>query len=379
MGDTYPKFKAAVAQVSPVFLDREATVEKACKLMMEASKNGAKLIAFPEVYIPGYPYWVWLDNPFSNFSYFKKLFEEAVVIPSTATEELCLGAREADIYVVIGVNEKLSTQMGTIWNTNLIIDNRGKILGKHRKIVPTFAEKLVHASGDGSGLRVWDTDLGRLGTLICGNNTHCLYKYALIAQGEQIHVANYPGVNHPQQTDMTLWNRIRTGANSMEGKLFTLCSTSTINSEMMETLAGNDDQKRKWLEGARAYSSITNPIGQTVVEVEDKEEIIYADIDISEIITAKQFHDIVGTYTRADVVSLNLCQDEDRPVWYMGGEKSSNTSQADNLELISQVKEIQQNCFSLMEELKDLQREYKVSEDLKKCEGQTNTKTKRGG
>jgi aliphatic nitrilase len=191
-------------------------------------------------------------------------------------------------------------------------------------------------------------------------------------------VANYPGVNHPQQTDMTLWNRIRTGANSMEGKLFTLCSTSTINSEMMETLAGNDDQKRKWLEGARAYSSITNPIGQTVVEVEDKEEIIYADIDISEIITAKQFHDIVGTYTRADVVSLNLCQDEDRPMWYMGGEKSSNTSQADNLELISQVKEIQQNCFSLMEELKDLRREYKVSEDLKKCEGQTNTKTKRG-
>jgi len=351
MGETYPKFKAAVAQVSPVFLDRKATVEKACKLMMEASKNGAKLIAFPEVYVPAYPYWIWLDVPSANYPFFKRLFEEAVVIPSPSVEELCIGAREADIYVVIGINEKLSTQMGTMWNTNLIIDNNGKILGRHRKIVPTFAEKMVWSCGDGSGLRVWETDIGRLGTLACGNNTHCLYKYALIAQGEQIHVANYPAFHQPQQADLPLWNRIRTGAHSLEGKLFVLCSTSTMNSEMLDILCGKDDKKRKWMEGCRSYSSATNPLGDTLVELLDKEGIIYADIDISEMITAKQYHDIIGQYTRMDVVSLNLCQDEDSPMWYTTRIKGSTTEMR-GIDLLTQLKEMQHNLQRLLEELK---------------------------
>lgn len=229
MGDNYPKFKAAAVQASPVFLDRKATIEKACKLIMEAAKNGAKLVALPETFVPGYPYWIWLDIPHANFHFFKKLFEEAVAVPSSSTEELCQGAKEADAYVVIGVNEKLSTQMGTLWNTNLLIDNKGKIIGKHRKIVPTFAEKMVWSRGDGSGLRVWETELGRIGTLACGNNTHNLYKYALIAQGEQVHVANYPAFHQSEKIDMPLWIRIRSGAHSLEGKLFTITSSNTIN------------------------------------------------------------------------------------------------------------------------------------------------------
>lgn len=347
MGDTYPKFKAAVAQVSPIFLDRKATIEKACKLMAEASKNGAKLIAFPETYIPTYPHWIWLDTPLANSHFFKKLFEESVIIPSPATEELCIGAKEADIYVVVGINEKLPTQMGTMWNTNLIIDNNGKILGKHRKIVPTLAEKMVWACGDGSGLRVWETDIGRIGTLICGNNTHCLYKYALIAQGEQIHIANYPN-----QVDSPLWNRIRTGAHSLEGKLFTLCCTSTINSKMIDMLCGDDEKKRRWMEACHSYSSITNPFGETLVEILDKEDIIYADIDISEMITAKQYHDIIGHYTRMDVVSLNLCQDEDRPLWFSTRMKAEAPSETMGLNLSNQLMEIKQNYQSIREESK---------------------------
>ncbi len=322
MGDTYPKFKAASVQASPVFLDREATVEKACTLMAEASRNGAKLVAFPEVFVPGFPYWIWLDVPSRNYPFFQKLFEEAVVIPSPATDELCRGAREADVYALIGVNEKLPHQMGTMWNTNLLIDNRGNILGKHRKLVPTFAEKMVWSRGDGSGLRVWETDIGRIGTLACGNNAHCLYRYALIAQGEQIHVANYPaflperGYGVPQEGDMAVWNKVRTGAHSFEGKLFNICSTSTTNPEMLDMLCKDDQGKRQWMEGCRAYSGITNPQGNTIAELSDQDGIVYADIDISEMITAKQFHDIVGHYTRMDVVSLNLCQEEDRPVRY---------------------------------------------------------------
>ena len=351
MGETYSKFKAASVQASPVFLDRKATIEKACNLMMEASKNGAKLVAFPETFIPGYPYWIWLDVPSNNYGWFKKLFEEAVAIPSADTEALCRGAREADIYVVIGVNEKLPNQMGTMWNTNLIIDNRGNLLGKHRKIMPTFAEKMVWSRGDGSGLRVWETALGRLGTLACGNNTHCLYKYALIAQGEQIHVANYPAFNVPQDGDVATWNLIRTGCHSLEGKLFNLCSSSTLNNEMVDMLCGKSETKRKWMASCRSYSSITNPLGNTLVEITDEDGIIYADIDISEMITAKQFHDIIGHYTRLDVVSLNLCQDEDQPIHYATKIKKDPAYAETDWELI---KNLQENQKELTDELQNV-------------------------
>jgi len=354
MGDTYPKFKAAAVQASPVFLDRKATIEKACNLMMEASKNGAKLVAFPEAFIPGYPYWIWLDVPSENYHFFKKLFEEALAVPSGDAEALCRGAKEADIYVVIGINEKLPTQMGTMWNTNLVIDNTGNILGKHRKLVPTFAEKMVWSRGDGSGLRVWETELGRLGTLACGNNTHCLYKYALIAQGEQVHVANYPAFNVPEEGDLATWNQIRTGGHSLEGKLFNLCSSSTLNDDMVDVLCGNDERKRKWMKGCRSYSSITNPLGNTISEIIDDDGIVYAHIDISEMITAKQFHDIVGHYTRLDVVSLNLCQDEDQPVWYETKAKKTVISEMGDLNLFNELQENQKNIAEELVNLRDI-------------------------
>lgn len=326
MKDTYPKYKAAAVQDHPIFLNRKASAEKACRLMMEASKNGAKLVAFPEIFVPGYPYWIWLDTPNNNYSFFKKLFEESVTIPGPITDELCRGAKEADVYVVIGVNEKLPTQMGTMWNTNLIIDNTGKILGKHRKIVPTFAEKMIHSFGDGSGLKVWETDIGRLGTLCCGNNTHSLYKYSLIAQGEQVHVANYPSFFQTDQANQKNWIRTRTAAHSLEGKLFTVTSTNTISPEMFDILCGDDEKKRKILESCCAYSCICNPLGNELAGVENTETIIYAEIDISDMIQAKQYHDIVGHYTRMDVVSLNLCQDEDKPIHFITKGLSSASS-----------------------------------------------------
>jgi predicted amidohydrolase len=354
MAETYPKFKAASVQTSPAFLDRKATIEKTCSLMMDASRNGAKLVAYPEAFIPGYPYWIWLDVPSENYCFFEKLFEEAVVIPSPATEELCRGAREAGVYALIGVNEKLPRQMGTMWNTNLLIDNKGNILGKHRKLVPTFAEKMVWSRGDGSGLSVWETELGIIGTLACGNNTHCLYKYALIAQGEQIHIANYPAFNVPGEGDITRWNLIRTGAHSMEGKLFNICSSSTVSNEMIEMLCGDDPKKRKWMEACRAYSSVTNPIGNTTAELIDEEGIIYADIDVSEMITAKQFHDIIGHYTRMDVVSMNLSRAEDRPLWCDSRPPSQAASALPNAGLQENIVEGQKGIENALNRLIDL-------------------------
>ena len=354
MGDTYPRFKAASVQSAPMFLDRKATVEKACQLMKEASRNGAQLVAFPEAFVPGYPYWIWLDVPSENYAFFRKLFEEAVVIPGAATEELCRGAKEADVYVVIGLNEKLGTQMGTMWNTNLLIDNRGKILGKHRKLVPTFAEKMIWSRGDGSGLRVWETDLGILGTLACGNNTHCLYKYALIAQGEQVHIANYPAFNVPGEGDLTRWNLIRTGAHSLEGKLFNICSSSTVSPQMVEVLCGDVEKKREWMKGCRSYSSITNPTGNTLAELIDDEGIIYADIDVAQMITEKQFHDIIGHYTRMDVVSLNLCRHEDQPLRYEERTKKGAMGERPDGELIENLVQNQQFLFDKLKRMEDV-------------------------
>ena len=354
MTGQYPKFKAAAVQTSPVFLNQKATIEKACLLMREAAKNGAKLVAFPEAFIPGYPYWIWLDVPSENYPMFQKLFDEAVVVPSPATDELCRGAREADVHVVIGINERLSTQMGTMWNTNLLIDNRGEMIGKHRKIVPTFAEKMVWSRGDGSGLRVWETELGRIGTLACGNNTHSLYRYALIAQGEQIHVANYPAFNVPGKGDSAKWNIIRTGAHSLEGKLFNLCSTNTVDSAMVEFLCGDNGKKRKWMEGCRSYSAITDPLGNTLAEMVDQEGIVYADIDLEEIVTAKQFHDIIGHYTRMDVVSMNLCQDEDRPVWLETKGKANSRGGGFSGDAIRELQEGQRSISKELVKLREL-------------------------
>ena len=174
MTDTYPKFKAAVVQAAPVFLNREATIEKACRLILEAKNNGAKLVGFPEVFVPGYPYWIWLDAPLAYGLWQRRLFKEAVEIPGEAADALCTAAKTADVYVVIGVNEKTSTSMSALWNTNLVIDRSGTILGKCRKLQPVSVEKVVWSLGDGSALRVFDTDIGKLGTLICGVNANPL-------------------------------------------------------------------------------------------------------------------------------------------------------------------------------------------------------------
>jgi len=313
MGDQYPKFKAAAVQTSPVFLNREATVDKACELIQEASKNGAKLVAFPETFVPGYPYWILLDSPLRGAELFCRLFKEAVEIPSPATDELCRAAKAADIYVIIGVNEKVSVNMGTMWNTNLVISRQGTILGKHRKLVPTFPEKMVWSRGDGSGMRVWETDIGRLGTLACGENSNTLARFALLAQGEQVHVANYPAIGLSTKLGQNTWIHLRAGAHSCEGKVFTLVSTSTINQEMIEML-GDTEEKRQFLSSANAYSAIYGPNGEVLTSIEGKEGIIYAEIDIEQEIIHKQWHDITGHYNRFDVLSLNLNMDEDQPI-----------------------------------------------------------------
>ncbi len=338
MGDQYPKFKAAAVQTSPVFLDREATVEKACTLIQEASENGASLVAFPEAYVAGYPYWIWLDSPLKHDEYFARLFKEAVEIPGPATDRICQAARAADIYVVMGVNEKVPTNMGTMWNTNVIISREGEILGKHRKLVPTFAEKMIWSRGDGSGMKVWNTDIGKLGTLACGENSNTLARFALLAQGEQVHVANYPALGLGSALGQNTWIHLRAGAHSAEGKLFTIVSTSTVGQDIVDML-GATEEKRAFLTAANAYSAIYGPNGEVLTSIQGEEGIIYADIDIELEIVRKQWHDIIGHYNRFDVLSLNLNMAPDEPLRFMSDQPRSSGGESATVERVARLLE----------------------------------------
>ena len=173
----YPKFKACAAHVAPVFLDAAATVEKACSLIAEAASNGAGLIAFPESYVPGFPVWASIQAPIKNHGFFKRLAANSIAVPGPEVTQLCKAAREAAIVVSIGISERSPVSVGALWNSNLLIDANGVIINHHRKLVPTYYEKLIWAPGDGAGLRVSDTPIGKLGMLICGENTNPLARY----------------------------------------------------------------------------------------------------------------------------------------------------------------------------------------------------------
>ena len=330
MGDTFPKFKAAAIQAAPVFLNREATVEKACRLILEAANRGAQLIVFPEVFVAGYPYWNRLDNPFRGKRYFCELVKNAVAVPSPATEKLCHCARQANAMVVMGINEKIPETLGTIFNSNLMIDRQGKIIGCHRKLVPTFIEKLTWGGGDGRSLRIYDTDCGKVGTLICGENLNPLARFALIAQGEQVHAANYPGqpAGDESNHDIRHTIEIRSAAHSFEGKVFTIAACSVFTQEIADLLGDTEEKKRMVGKGSIGLSGIFGPNGKFLAGPLDPNEegMVIAEIDIEQIIEAKLHHDIAGNYNRFDVLSLNMNRRPQTAIWEMhGGEESSNS------------------------------------------------------
>ena len=184
--------KVCAAHVAPVWLDREATVEKACGLIAEAGRAGAELVVFPEVFIPGYPYWIWTKTTREGGPLFGELFNNAVEVPGAATDAIGKAAKQAGVLVVMGMTER---DGGTLYNTLLYFDSQGRIIGRHRKLVPTMSERVVWGRGDGSDMEVFDTSVGRIAGLICWEHTMDLARYALIAEGEQIHCSVWPGIS----------------------------------------------------------------------------------------------------------------------------------------------------------------------------------------
>ncbi|CUU19859.1 nitrilase [Bradyrhizobium sp. JR7.2] len=318
-----PRFRAAAVQASPVYLNPGATADKAASLVREAAANGAKLVAFPEVFVPGYPYWNWITDPVTGSAWFEKLAKASVLVPGPEVDVVRKAARDTGCHVVLGVNERSPVSLGAIYNTLVFIGPDGAVLGKHRKLVPTWAEKLTWTGGDGSSLRVYDTEIGRLGGLACGENTNTLARFALLGQGELVHVASYISLPvAPPDYDMAEAIKLRAIAHSFEGKIFTIVSCSTVSEEIitaMETVV--PDARARLQRKSSAFSGIIGPDGRVVGDpLIDDEGIVYADIDLDRCIQPKQMHDIVGHYNRFDIFDLRVNRRPLAPLGLADGE-----------------------------------------------------------
>ncbi len=299
----------AAVQAAPVFLDRDATVEKAVALIEEAANEGAKLVAFPETWIPGYPSWIYhaaqWDEPRSKRT-FARLLENSVQVPSPATDVLCAAAREAEVHLVVGIHERdADFSTGTIYNSLLFISDEGMILGVHRKLVPTHAERIVWGRGDGSTLHVFETPLGRVGGLICWEHWMPLTRFAMHAKGEQIHVAAWPDADDV--------HHLASRHYAFEGRCYVICVGSYTTAgdlpdgfELAEAMgvSGGD----VLLTGG---SGVIGPDGAWLVgPVDGEEAIVYAALDMARIAEEQQALDAAGHYNRPDVFTLTV---DERP------------------------------------------------------------------
>lgn len=292
--------RIAAVQATPVFLERDATIDKACALIAQAAANGATLVVFPESFIPGYPDWVWVV-PAGRGSMMSRLhgrlLANSVTAPSDATERLAEAARNAKTIVAIGVSERNDEASGaTMYNTLLVFDEHGEMIGRHRKLVPTGGERLVWAQGDASGLRVHDTSIGRVGGLICWENYMPLARFALYAAGVQIYVA--PTWDHGDGWLATLRHIAREGRTFVVG-----CSMAIRRSDMGEVADLYD--AREWVNPGG--TAIIDPKGNVIAgPVNEREEIVYAAVDLDAARGAKWDLDTAGHYARPDIFELTI-------------------------------------------------------------------------
>jgi len=286
----------AVVQASSVFLDRDATVEKACALVKEAGTNGAQLVLFPETFIPTYPDWVWRVPAWSDGRFMHRLYAEAVQVPGRDTDRLGEAAREAAAYVAVGVNE---LEGGTLYNTLLYFSPDGELVGRHRKLMPTGGERTVWGYGDGSTLDVVSTPFGVVGGLICWENYMPLARAAMYARGVEIYVA--PTWDNDPTWVATLQHIAKEGRCYVLG-VAPIARGSDIPAELRGDTYGGDDD---WM--SRGFGTIVAPGGKIIAgPIAEQETIVYAEVDRAEVLRQRQLFDPVGHYSRPDVFSLRV-------------------------------------------------------------------------
>lgn len=310
MGDSYGTVKVAAVQAASVFLDREGSTEKACRLIREAGKNAARIIGFPEGFIPAHP--VWYHHHAATGAVANKLaielFKNAVEIPGPETAALGEAARAANAYVVMGVCEKLPSTTGTMFNTQIYFGPDGSIIRKHQKIMPTVGERLVHMGGYGDTFGAFPSEFGPMSGLICGENSNPLAIFALIAEGTRVHVMSWP--NHFPTSGDPLRNRVAIDSQAFAqmSKAFVISACGTVDDRMIEMLqAGPAAEKFLRNPDCCGGTLIVDPLSRIIAGPLGPEEgILYAECNLDLGIQMKLRHDFAGHYNRPDIFQMHI-------------------------------------------------------------------------
>lgn len=297
--------KVAAVQAAPAFLDLEKGVDKAIALIEQAAAGGARLIAFPECWLPGYPWWAWLDSPAWGMQFVGRHFENCMTANGPEAQRIAAAAAANGIWVDLGYSERCA---GSLYIAQLLIDARGQIVQARRKLKATHVERTIFGEGDGSDIRVVETELGRIGSLCCWEHLNPLTKYAMYAQDEQIHVGAWPSFSLYNGKAYALGPELNNAVSQVyaaEGQCFVIAPCGVVSQEMVDLLC-DTDAKRDLLRAGGGHAMIYGPDGAPIADLLEPtaEGLVYADIDLSMIAYAKAAADPTGHYARPDVARL---------------------------------------------------------------------------
>jgi nitrilase len=293
--------KAAAVQISPVLYSRQGTVEKIVKKILKLGEQGVQFATFPETVVPYYPYFSIIQTPYQIIGGQEnlKLLNQSVTVPSAATDAIGEGCKEAGIVVSVGVNER---DGGTIYNTQLLFDADGALIQRRRKITPTHYERMIWGQGDGSGLRAVDSKAGRIGQLACWEHYNPLARYAMMADGEQIHAAMYPSSMFGDSFAMKVEINIRQHA--LESACFVVCATAWLDPGQQAQIVRDTGGDPGAISGG-CFTAIAAPDGTLIGEpIRSGEGEVIADLDFTLIDRRKLVMDSRGHYSRPELLSL---------------------------------------------------------------------------
>ncbi|MBI4443014.1 MAG: carbon-nitrogen hydrolase family protein [Acidobacteria bacterium] len=299
----FPEFTMAIVQAAPALFDAEASADKASQLIEQAAEKGATIVAFGETWLPGYPFFAWAPQTSPGWwQAAAEYIDSAVEIPGPVTDKICAAARRTGVDVVIGVSERSKQSRATVYCTLLFVGREGTILGQHRKLKPTHAERTVWGEGEARSLRVYERPYGRVSGLACWEHNMVLPGYALMAQGTQIHVAAWPGTPEgAPPAPVPLWPRqlLLSRAFASQGACYVISSSMVITSEIVP------ERYRNLLVRERTGESyIIDPRGEVIAGPAKGETILTATGSLENVLAAKTACDVGGHYARPDQLRL---------------------------------------------------------------------------